>query len=355
MLKTAFLFVGMPVGGAEDFALGVHRHLFPEVESRFVCLRLLDVLGEEALRAGLPVDLVRAFPRKQISPFGIWRLSRWLSRERIDLIHSQTYHAHLYGVFAAKLAGIRSVVHQQKTLGDLGPRKNFLLGLCFRQADAVLALSWKTAEEIRERSAVPENKLHVVPNAIDEEVFRPVEDRRALREALGLPMDSPVGGTVASLHSVKNHAAIIKALSLLPIDRRPFFVFVGDGAARTELERLADSSGVRIFFAGRRRPAVPWFQALDFFVLASHWEGQPLALLQALACGLPVLASRIEGNTAVLGNNHAGLFEPDDSRTLASLLSEASMNPRRFFAEAASVPDCRKAAARLKQIYAGIR
>jgi glycosyltransferase involved in cell wall biosynthesis len=77
--------------------------------------------------------------------------------------------------------------------------------------------------------------------------------------------------------------------------------------------------------------------------------------LQALACGLPVLASRIEGNTAVLGNNHAGLFEPDDSRVLATLLSEASMNPSRFFAEAASVPDCRKAAARLKQIYAGIR
>jgi len=355
LLKTAFLFVGMPVGGAEDFALVVHRHLFPEVESRFVCLRSLDVLGEEASRSGLPVDLVPVFPTKRISPVGIWRLSRWLAEEGIELVHSQTYHAHLYGVFAAKLAGIRSVVHQQKTLGDLGPRKNFLLRMCFRQADAVLALSGKTAEEIHERAGVPENKLHVVPNAIDEAVFHPVEDRRALRESLGLPMDSPVGGTVASLHPVKNHAAIIKALSLLPADRRPSFVFVGDGAARAELERLADSSRVRIFFAGRRRPAVPWFQALDFFVLASHWEGQPLALLQALSCGVPVLASRIEGNTAVLGDTHAGLFEPDDSRALASLLSEACADPGRFFASAAMVPHSRGAATRLKEIYAGIR
>lgn len=345
----------MPVGGAEDFALGVHRHLVPEVESRFVCLRSLDVLGEEARESGLPVDLVPVFPTKRISPVGIWRLSRWLAAEGIELVHTQTYHAHLHGVLAAKLAGIRSVVHQQKTLGDLGPRKNLLLGMCFRQADAVLALSEKTAEEIRERHPVCERKLHVLPNAIDEAVFRPAGDRRALRENLGLPADTPIGGTVASLHPVKNHAAIINALSLLPTDRRPAFVFVGDGAARAELERLAESSGVRIFFAGRRRPVVPWLQVLDFFVLASHWEGQPLALLQALACGLPVLASRIEGNTAVLGDTHAGLFEPDDPRALASLLSAACADPSRFFARDAKVPACREAATRLREIYAGIR
>lgn len=345
----------MPVGGAEDFALGVHRHLFPEVESRFVCLRSLDVLGEEASRAGLPVDLIPVFRTKRISPVGIWRLSRWLANEGIELVHSQTYHAHLHGVLAAKLAGIRSVVHQQKTLGYLGQRKNFLLGLSFRHADAVLALSEKTAQEIRERHPVCARKLHVLPNAIDEAVFRPVEDRRALREALGLPTDSPVGGTVASLHPVKNHAMIIKALSLLPPERRPAFVFVGDGSARAGLERLADSSGVRIFFAGSRRPSVPWFQALDFFVLASHWEGQPLALLQALACGLPILASRIEGNTVVLGDSHTGLFEPDDLQTLATQLSEVCANPARFFTRDAKVPACRETAARLKDIYAGIQ
>lgn len=354
LLKTAFLFVGMPIGGAEDFALGVHRHLFPEVESRFVCLRSLDVLGEEARSAGFPIDLVRAFPTKRISPFGIWILSRWLAREQIETVHSQTYHAHIYGVLAAKFARIRSVVHQQKTLGDLGPRKNFFLGMCFRHADAVLALSQKTSCEIRERFSVSEEKLHVVPNAIDETVFRPAQDRWALKKSLGLPVDSPIGGVVASLHSVKNHAAIIKALSLLPSDVRPPFVFVGDGPSRSDLERLADSLGVRIFFAGRRRPVVPWLQAFDFFVLASHWEGQPLALLQALACGLPVLASRIEGNIAVLGHKHEGLFEPEDSGALASLLSEVSHSPSRFLAQQTAVPVCREAAEQLKKIYAGI-
>jgi glycosyltransferase involved in cell wall biosynthesis len=350
-LKTAFLFVGMPIGGAEDFALGVHRHLAPEVESRFVCLRSLDVLGEEARRSGIPLELIPVFPTKRISPFGIWRLSRWMVREGIELVHSQTHHAHIHGVLAAKFAGIRCVVHQQKTLGKLGARQNFLLGLCFRQATAVVALSERTAGEIQSRYGVATGRLHVVPNAIDESVFHPAPDRTAVRRNLGLPTDGLVAGTVASLHPVKNHLAIIEALSQLPIEGRPTFVFVGDGTARPDLERLAESKGVRIVFAGRQRPAAPWFQALDFFVLASHWEGQPLAMLQALACGLPVLASRIEGNTAVLGDNHAGLFDPRDSDSLASLIRAACSDPRRFRAPDARVPTCREAALQLKSIY----
>ncbi|MFM8364695.1 MAG: hypothetical protein ACKOAS_06030, partial [Verrucomicrobiota bacterium] len=65
-MKIVFLFVGMPVGGAEDFALGVYPHLFPEVNARFVCLRRLDVLGEEALSKGFPVELLPLFQTKRI-------------------------------------------------------------------------------------------------------------------------------------------------------------------------------------------------------------------------------------------------------------------------------------------------
>ncbi len=341
----------MPVGGAEDFALGVYPHLAPEVEVRFVCLRSLDVLGEEARRSGLPVDLLPVFPTKRISPLGIWRLSRWLIREGIELIHSQTYHAHIYGVLAAKLAGIPSIVHQQKTIGSLGVRKNFFLGLCFRQASAVLALSHKTSDEIRKGYNIYPDRLHVVPNAIDVEIFRPAADQVSLRTSLGLPVNVPLAGTVASLHPVKNHAAIIKALALMPSEKRPHFVFIGDGAAGRELEQMATVSGVRVSFLGRQRPVLQWLQALDFFVLASHWEGQPLALLQALACGLPVLTSRIEGNMAVLGETHPGLFDPSDFTTLASLLANACCNPQHFLAPNTVIPTCVEVAEKLKKIY----
>jgi glycosyltransferase involved in cell wall biosynthesis len=187
-----------------------------------------------------------------------------------------------------------------------------------------------------------------------------VENKRPLRKKLGLPEEGIILGTVASLHPVKNHRATIQALGIL---RRqgicPKAVFVGDGVARAELENLALMEGVeeQIVFAGRQRPAAPWFQALDFFVLPSFWEGQALALLQAISCELPVIASRIEGNTAVLGEHHAGYFDPADSRKLAELIEAAStskISREAFIAKNAVVLACRDAACQLERVYRAV-
>jgi glycosyltransferase involved in cell wall biosynthesis len=356
-LKVAFLFIGMPVGGAEDFALGVYPHLAPGVDARFVCLRELGMLGEEALAAGWPIEVMPLFPTKRINPLAIWKFSLWLRREGIDVVHSQTYHAHVFGVAAARLAGAAAIVHQQKTLGPLPARKRILFHCCLRGARKILTLSEQTRGEIHSRFSIDSKLIEVVPNAIDDDVFRFVGDKRGVRKKLGLPEDDVLLGTVASLHPVKNHKATIKALAILRRrGLRPKAVFVGDGVARKELEDFALEQGVgeQIFFAGRRRPSLPWFQALDFFVLPSFWEGQALALLQAISCRLPVVVSRIEGNTAVLGETHNGYFEPSDSEKLAGLIesaTESASGREAFLATNASVPTCREAARQLERIY----
>jgi glycosyltransferase involved in cell wall biosynthesis len=353
LLKIVFLFVGMPVGGAEDFALGVHRHLAPEVNARFICLRSLDVLGEEALAKGLPVELLPLYPGKRINPIAVWRFSRWLRREGIGVLHTQTHHAHVFGGAAARLAGIPLVLHQQKTLGNLSWRKKLVFRRCLRRARRIITLSEQTRADISVRFDISLDSIAVVPNAIDETVFHPATDKPGLRYARGLPEDGFLFGTVASLHEVKNHRAILEALARVD---GATAVFVGDGVERANLEKFAKQRGVanRVIFAGRQRPAAPWFQALDAFILPSVWEGQPLALLQAVSCRLPILASRIEGNTAVLGERHAGLFDPADPAALALLMNAVMENPPRFFAIDAEVPTCREAAAMLKKIYAEV-
>ena len=352
-LKVVFLFVGMPVGGAEDFALGVYPHLAPEVNARFVCLRSLDVLGEEALAKGMPVELLPLYPGKRINPIAVWRFSRWLRKEGIDVLHTQTHHAHVFGGVAARFAGITVVLHQQKTLGELSWRKGLLFGQCLRRARKIVTLSERTRLDIAQRFFIDPTRIAVVPNAIDETAFHAVADKRAARRALGLSEEGFLFGTVASLHEVKNHRAILEALALV-VEART--VFVGDGVERANLERLVAERGVadRVLFAGRQRPAAPWFQALDAFILPSMWEGQPLALLQAVSCRLPILASRIEGNTAVVGEWHPGLFDPADPAALAALMKVAMGDPARFVATEAEVPTCREAAARLKKIYAEV-
>jgi glycosyltransferase involved in cell wall biosynthesis len=103
----------------------------------------------------------------------------------------------------------------------------------------------------------------------------------------------------------------------------------GEGQDRGVLERLIAERAPdgRVELAGRKRPIAPWMRSLDLFVLPSHWEGQPMAILQALECGIPILASRIEGNTALLGHDHPGLFDPDDVAEYSRLLAEAIRNP----------------------------
>lgn len=329
-IRTAFVFVGMPVGGAEDFAIGAARRFGPAIDARFVCLRNLDILGTEARESGLRVDLFPAFPRKLINPFRFFSFARWLRAEGIDLVHSQTYHAHIFCAAAAHIAGIRFVLHQQKTLSALPLKKQWIFARCVRAAHALIALSEQTRTELAKQFQIDPARIHVIPNAIDDTVFRPAADRMEIRVRLGLPTNRFIFGTVASLHPVKNHRLTLQALAKWPEDcRRPLAVFVGEGPSRAELERESAALGLQrdVLFAGRQRPVAPWFQAFDAFLLPSFWEGQPLAILQALSCRLPVLASRIEGNMAVLGTQHPALFSPESPQELLALLLRVSTDP----------------------------
>jgi len=329
-LKVAFPFVSMPVGGAEDLFLSVARHLPPTIEPHFVCLRSLGVLGEEARSSGLRVHLLPVFPTKRINPFGILKLSRWFRDNEISLVHSQTYHDQLFGVSAAKLAGIPSVVHQHKTLTDLKGRKGFIMKQVFRAAEHVISLSSETRSDLIVTLALKADKVSSLPNAVDSSVFFPVDDKSAIRTSLKLDRDEFLIGSIGWLHSTKNHRATIEAMAivtkgtLLPLKCMIF----GEGPDRPMLETLISRHRLDecLILPGRKRPISPWIQALDLFVLPSHWEGQPMAILQALSCRVPILSSRIEGNVALLGERHPGLFNPEDHEGYAHLIEKAATN-----------------------------
>ena len=357
--RIAFVFTSMPVGGAEDFALGVGPHLAPDFEAHYVCLRELGRLGEEAKAGGKSVHLVRVFPSRWITPWGIGRFADWLKRENISLVHSQTHHAHVFATKAAARLGIPSVVHQQKTLEKLPPRRGRVFRKCLDRASCVVALSARTARDLTETCGVPEKKISVVPNGIDREAFRAPADRTTLRCDLGLPGRGLLVGSVGRLHEHKSHQTTIESVSLARKEGVDVCaVFIGEGAQRSALEDLARSLGVAdaVFFAGAQRPVAPWIQALDVFVLSSVWEGQPLALLQAAACGVPILASNIEGNVAVLGGDHPGLFAVGDSAWLAKLFAAASRDPGfllklRESQQRVEIPWSDEAARKLSEIY----
>jgi glycosyltransferase involved in cell wall biosynthesis len=163
-------------------------------------------------------------------------------------------------------------------------------------------------------------KVRVFINPVDEDTFHPATNRDELRRSLGLNADTPLIGTVASLTPPKNHllnVSMTARLNELGFTGR--FLAFGEGGERTRIAEAALEHKLdNLDLMGARRPIAPWMQTLDVFTLGSTWEGQPMVLLQALACELPIVASNIEGNAAVVGAGHPALFDVKDASAYAA-------------------------------------
>lgn len=329
-MRVAYTFVSMPVGGAEDFAAVVSRYLPAPFDPVFLCLRDLGVLGEELRRAGRKVHLVRAAPGKRWNMVGILRLARWFRRERIRLVHSQTYHSHTHVIPAARLAGVGCLLHQQKTFEPLKPHRMLMMRLLAHSSHRVAALSDTTRRDMIRAFHLKAEKTAVVPNVIDPAEFFPISDRAALRTELGIDPDTFLIGSIGSLNTVKNHPATLRVLARLRDEGVSFSAYLfGEGKERSSLESMGNDLKLDrlVLMPGNKRPLAPWMRVLDLVVHPSRSEGKSLALLQAIACRIPIIASRIEGNVAVLGDEHPGLFDLNSLEQYYSLLFRSIREP----------------------------
>lgn len=314
-MKVLHLFISMPVGGAEDLVLSVVRQPASVLRAEVVCLKELGVCGEDARKEGLPVHLLPLVRSKRFHPLAVLRLARWMKQQRFDVVHSHVYNAHVYAVLAARIAGLPVVMHHHKTFNSERRRRWLTLRLLAKMTAAQITLSEQTREDIIAALRVPREVTHVMTNAVDPRVFCPVQDRAELRRSLGLDEQAQIIGGIASLSAQKNHSATVRLMAgmkkAMPECRGIIF---GEGMMRPTLEAEIAAAGVGdvLQLAGNKRPIAPWLQALDVLLLPSTWEGQPMVLLQGMACSVPVVASRIEGNVAALGAEHPGLFELND-------------------------------------------
>lgn len=320
MIKIAHVFIRMPVGGAEDLVGDILRTAPPGVEIRVVCLQKLDKVGE-ALQQQFPgvVELLPWVPDKRFRWSAVKQLAQWCRDQGISIVHSHVYNAHVYAVLAARRAGIPAVIHHHKTYAEMRWRRKVVLRWLSHRAAAHITLSAQTKDDLSRVFGIAPEKVRVFINPVDDETFRPAADRPHLRQTLGLDPQQPLVGTVASLTPPKNHLLNVAMTSAL--NARGFtgrFLAFGEGGERGRISEAVQQKGLTNFLLmGAQRPIVPWMQALDVFTLGSTWEGQPMALLQALACGLPIVASNIEGNAAVLGADHPALFDVKDAEAYA--------------------------------------
>jgi sugar transferase (PEP-CTERM/EpsH1 system associated) len=306
-LKIAHVVHSFGIGGMEKGVATLIRHASDDMEHAVVCLtRSGDTVRQ--LPAGTEVIELGKEPGNSLH--FVLRLAMALKSLHPNVVHTRNW-AGTDGVLASRLAGIRSVVHSEHGFGGENPlgdsqKRIWIYRLLSILVKEYICVSEPLARWLLEivRVRKPVSQIY---NGIDIEYYKPRFDS-SLRVELGIPPQSFVIGIIASLYPIKDHATLIGAFNKLrQTETDAYLVIVGEGAERERLEALSTEG---VLFLGNRNDVPRILHALDVFVLCSLNEGISNTILEAMASGLPVIASNVGGNPDLVSDGITGWLFP---------------------------------------------
>ncbi len=264
-------------------------------------------LAERLARDGFAVHPINLL-RSRMDLGAALRLARLLRRTAPDLVHHHGTRAAFFGALARRLGARMPAVYTVHGFSHrrTGPWRRLFFAAerfaCRGLAGLVSVSAADRDEAVRNGFVAANDALHV-PNAVDTRRFGP-GGRVDARRRLGLPADRVIVGTVSRLVLLKGVDTLITAVSLCP---NIHLVIAGDGPERPALERKAEAVRGRVTFLGMRDDVPEVLRAFDVFALASRWEGEGVALLEAMATEIPCVATETSGAHEVLAGTNAGI------------------------------------------------
>jgi glycosyltransferase involved in cell wall biosynthesis len=311
-------------GGAENMVLRLAEALRFRGEDPIVASFRSGWMTERAEALGLPTWIVPQRPGIDLR--WVFRFARRLRRERVDILHSHEFCMNAFGGAAALLARTVSVatIHGPHWVIDR-PRRALAYWGLRRLGMPVVAVSEDLAEFLVAGLKLPRSRLEMIHNGIPLPAAVPEAERATgrarARFALGIPAGPPLLVAVGNLYPVKDHATLLRAAARLPTAS---VAIAGRGDQEEPLRSLARELGLaeRVHLLGLRDDVDTILTAADVFVQPSLSEGLPLAVLEAMGFGLPVVATRVGGvPEAVVDGNTGYLVPPSDPDALAAALS----------------------------------
>lgn len=319
-LRVMFVITCMPVGGAETLLVNLVRRLD---RSRFhpelCCLKYLGPLGETLAQE---IPAFAGLLRHKYDFRVLGRLTRLLVQRRIDAVITVGTGGDkmFWGRLAAWRAGTPVIASALHSTG-LPDHVEWLNRRLAPLTDAFIAVAAPHATYLAEHEGCPAAKVRIIPNGVDIERFRPLSADAALRTTLGLPPLAPVAAIVAALRPEKNHELFLEAAARVRLELpEARFLVIGDGERRAELEALAARLQLRgaVQFLGTQSNIPELLSLVDVLVLSSHMEANPVSILEALACGKPVVATRVGSVPESVKDGVNGyLVDPGNAEQLA--------------------------------------
>lgn len=301
-----------------------------------ICLFEPGSLAEELLQHGVPVHA--CCKQRGFDFAAIGRMRRHLRDHASEVLHTHNAVAHYHAVLAGFGLPIRCTINTRHGMGGLatGSRREWIYRRSLARTDFVVTVCEAAKRDMLDRGAVPASKLLAVANGIrvDQFALADVASRAAQVESLGLPVGTRVVGTVGRLNWAKDHSSLIAAFAKLHAQvADTALVIVGDGELRVGLQKQVDQSGIadRIFLLGDRSDVRELLRGFDLFAMSSLTEGYSIALLEACAAGLPIVATDVGGNAEIVRDGINGMLVPARSEdALAEALIQLLNDPQRM-------------------------
>lgn len=319
-LRVTTMVDSLLAGGAErvavELACALDRERF---EPHVLVTRDDGPLRSLLEAADVPVTMLHRGATVELAP---WRAAHRHLATSADLLHAHKFGSNAWGALLSRSARVPLVVHEHNFSERPGRVRRVLdRHWIATRAGRVLCVSDSVAD-VERACGVPERLIEVVPNGVRLDA---AWTRDAARAELGIAARSFTVGIVGRLRPEKAHDVLLEAVATLARAGRDVrLCVVGDGPCRTELQLQAARLGIdgRVTWAGERRDAATLAAAFDVAVVCSHWEGLPLAALEGMAAGVPLVATQVGGLPTLLERGAGLLVPPADPAALAAALDQ---------------------------------
>jgi sugar transferase (PEP-CTERM/EpsH1 system associated) len=334
-LRVLHFFSYLGLGGTELTALrminGLDKNQF---ENQLCGIRGFD---SQVVALRCPQADILALPSHPSAKHTqVFALRKLIKQIRPHVVHSRNWGT-IEAVPAAWMAGVPVIIHSEHgyemdSLAGLPLRRRLFRRAVYGMATSVFAVTGELQEFHARQAWVSPTRIRAISNGIDTEIFSPrPELRKSLLEKAGVPAGRLVVGSVGRLVPIKDHATLLKAAALLAargVDVHVLLAGAGPELARyQELLSTSPTLANRVSFLGARDDVYEVLNGMDVFVLPSLSEGMSNTLIEAMACGLPVLATRVGGNPEVVSSELSGsLFAPGDINGLAERLERLAQD-----------------------------
>jgi glycosyltransferase involved in cell wall biosynthesis len=353
------IILNLDIGGAQEVVHTLVKYLAAGCRP-VVCTFRDGPLRHDIEQLGIPVEIlpqrkhsIVALPLFIVDMMRIWKALAVLVRKYdLDVIQTHlltsldylvlilryttplravywTFHSFNFEIDGSQLTRHRWLLGPKKTAHRL------LYRWAAHMVSGYIAISDQVGQAVTDVIGPIGHKIAVIPNGVDIDRYTSQLDdpRGSIRTELGLDADTRLIAMVGTLKEVKGHRFMIEAMSALA-PRYPdlHLLLVGDGELRSDLEALVSKSALddRIHFLGSRSDVGDLLAASDLFVLPSLWEGLSMALLEAMATGLPIVASEVSGTVqAIVPGEHGMLIPPGDTQAIVDGISQLLSDPDR--------------------------